>query len=66
MNVPINLFEGPTRCAQFERPDNIITDFGWEQTVYPNGRYPSIRPTDEELFWEATGNYLLYIDAAKV
>ena len=63
----IKLFEGPAIYAKFERPDNLIIGLSsYEYIVYPNGRYLNIGPTDEELFWEATGNYLLYIDAAKV
>lgn len=56
------LSEGPTRLAEYPRNENLdlfrITD--------PLGERVSDNITDEELFWESTGNYLLYIDAAKV
>jgi len=39
-----------------------LTDF-----LYNNRfSYPITQVTDEEIFWESTGNYLFIIDAEKV
>lgn len=58
----MKLFEGPTIYVPYPRNENLdlfrIPD--------PLGDSVSTKITDEELFWESTGNYLLYVDAAKV
>jgi len=56
----VNLFEVPARFAEFEI-DHIIS-FNIRD---PLGDCISTKITDEQMFWESTGNYLLYVDAAK-